>query len=191
MSSEQITLNHFFSSQAQLSKERLSAVESSEKIAALKMKLVQEVKVKWPLALDVFSEKIGAILDITIPDIMIATWNKYKILLKYKDNEKYPPDDTFLVHLAEHTFQSEHQPFIEIWFNNQRVDTIDFDIMVSLTLKGTILKIQGGRIKEIITGTCNGKGSVKCEGRLILEQEMKSFHLPGSIKLGEGIPRMG
>ncbi|MFC2032405.1 hypothetical protein ACFLUS_03455 [Chloroflexota bacterium] len=191
MSSQQITLNQFFSSQTQLSAKRLSSAESSEKMAAVKRKLLQEAKVMWPVMLDIFLEKIKDILNITIPDIMIAAWNKYKILLQYKDREKYPPCDTFLVHLAEHSFQSLHKPFIEIWINNQLVDTIDFDITVALTLKGISLKIQDGKIKEIIMGTCKGKGSIKCENKLILEKEMKSFTLPDSIKLGEGVPIIG
>ncbi|MBN1190178.1 MAG: hypothetical protein JXA46_10530 [Dehalococcoidales bacterium] len=191
MSKEQVTLNHFFSSQTQLSTRSFSPVESCEKMLSVKRLLLQQAGVTWPLVLDTFLEKTRDILNIDIPDIMTAAWNKYKILLKYKDKEKYPPDDTFLVHLAEHTFRSMHQPFIEIRVNDQLVDTIDFEIALSLTLKGIALKIRDGKIREISAGECKGKGSVHCENRLILEKETKSFTLPGTISLGDGVPIVG
>ena len=55
-------------------------------------------------------------------------------------------------------------------------------------LEGIILKIQEGKIKEITTGTCKGKGTVECENILILERKTRPFCLPGSVSLGEGIP---
>jgi hypothetical protein len=35
-------------------------------------------------------------------------------------------------------------------------------------IEGIILKIQDGKIKEITTGTCKGKGTVMCENIVIL-----------------------
>jgi hypothetical protein len=119
---------------------------------------------------------------------MVKAWNKYRELLKYTDKEKYPPDVSVLVPLAEHTIKSEHKPYIEILINDKSVGKIDFNINISLTLKGIILKIRDGKIKEIQTGSCKGKGTIKCEDLVILEKETESFSLPGSINLGEGIP---
>lgn len=188
MSNPQITLNQFFSLEKDLWQKRLSMIESSEKISLLKESVLQEARVKWPLAFDTIAEKITDILNIGIPDIMVMAWNKYKILLKYLDKQKYPPSETFLVPLAEHTIKSEHRPYIEILINDKPVGKIEFNIAISLALKGIILKIQDGKIKEVITGTCKGKGTIRCENLVILEKETESISLPGSINLGEGMP---
>lgn len=90
--------------------------------------------------------------------------------------------------MAEHTIKSEHKPYIEILINDKSVGKIDFNINISLTLKGIILKIRDGKIQEIQTGSCKGKGTIKCENFVILEKETESISLPGSINLGEGIP---
>lgn len=188
--SSQITLNQFFSSVKELSTERLSSVESSKQISTVRDKIIKEAKCKWPIAFEIIIKKIADILDIGILDIMVMAWNKYRILLKYADREKYPPDETFLVPLAEHTIKSEHCPSIEILINGNPIGKINFNITVSLMVEGIILKIQDGKIKEITTGTCKGKGTVMCENIVILEKQTESISLPGSIDLGEGIPIM-
>lgn len=188
MNNSQITLNQFFSLEKELLQKRLPIIESSEKISSLKERVLKEAKVKWPVAFNKIVEKIEDIFDIGILDIMVMAWNKYRILLKYLDREKYPPSETFLVPLAEQTIKSEHHPFIEILINDELVGKIEFNITISLMLKGIILKIQDGKIKEVLIGTCKGKGTVKCENLVILEKETESISLPGAIDLGEGIP---
>jgi hypothetical protein len=154
----------------------------------MKEKIIKEAKCKWPIAFQIIIEKIADILDIGILDIMVMTWKKYGILLKYADSEKCPPGETFLVPLVDHTIKSEHCPSIEILINGKPVGKINFHITISLIIEGIILKIQDGKIKEITTGACKGKGCVMCENIVILEKKTLPICLPGSISLGEGIP---
>ncbi len=190
MNNPQITLNQFFTfKEKDLSQENLSNIESSIKINSLKATITKEAKeFKWPVAFNEIIKKVEDLLNISIPDIMVAAWNNYRVLLKYTDKEKYASNETFLVPLAEHTIKSAHNPYIEILINGNSAGRIDFNINISLTLKGIILKIQDAKIMEVLTGTCKGKGTVKCEDFVILEKETESFSLPGSIILGEGIP---
>jgi hypothetical protein len=188
---KQITLNDIFSSGKEMLQNRLAIIEPGEKISSLKDSVLKEAKVSWPGVFKQIEEKIPDLLNIGIPDILLMAWNKYSILLKYLDKDKYPPDETFLVNLVDHTIKSEHHPFIEILFNEVPKTRIDFTITISLAFKGIILKIQDGKIMEIMTGSCKAKGSVKCENLVLPEMESDSFTLPGSIKLGDGIPIAG
>jgi hypothetical protein len=184
MDSSEITLHQFFA----LKEDALSTIESSKRMEALKEKIQKEsTAIKWTVALNEITKKVGDLLNISVIDIMVKAWNKYRELLKYTDKEKYPPDVSVLVPLAEHTIKSEHKPYLEILINDKAVSRIDFDINISLVLKGMILKIQDGKIKEIKTGSCKGKGNVKLEDFVIMEKETESFSLPGSIKLGDGV----
>ncbi len=185
MDSSEITLHQFFA----LKEDALSTIESSKGMEALKEKIQKEsTAIKWPVALNEITKKVGDLLNISVIDIMVKAWNKYRELLKYTDKEKYPPDVSVLVPLAEHTIKSEHKPYLEILINDKAVSRINFDINISVVLKGMILKIQDGKIKEIKTGSCKGKGNVKLEDFVIMEKETESISLPGSINLGEGIP---
>lgn len=184
MDSSEITLHQFFA----LKEDALSTIESSKGMEALKEKIQKEsTAIKWPVALNEITKKVGDLLNISVIDIILKAWNKYRELLKYTDKEKYPPDMSVLVPLAEHTIKSEHKPYLEILINEKPAGKIDFNINISLTLKGMILKIQDGKIKEIKTGSCKGKGNVKLEDFVIMERETDSISLPGSINLGEGV----
>ncbi len=184
MDSSEITLDQFFA----MKEDALSTIESSKGMEALKEKIQKEsTTIKWPVALNEITKKVRDLLSISVIDIMVKAWNKYRELLKYTDKEKYPPDVSVLVPLAEHTIKSEHKPYLEILINDKAVSRIDFDINISLILKGIILKIQDGKIKEIKTGSCKGKGNVKLEDFVIMEKETESISLPGSINLGDGV----
>lgn len=185
-----LTLTQFFSLQnKELLPAKLSTLESSGQVSTVKEAVAKQAKgVGWGVIEDQIFEKLKDLLAISIPDILVAAWNKYQILLKYLDREKYPPNESFLVPLAEHCITSEHHPYVEILVNEQPVGKIGFDIKVALTLEGIILKIQGGKIKEIFTGTCKGKGTISCDNIVILEKKTESVALPGSIDLGQGVP---
>ena len=143
--------------------------------------------ISWSLIPAEFNLKVGELLNIDLADILVRAWMKYQALKDYTDTGKHLPEETILLPLGEHTIVSEQRPYIEIFLNETRLTTIDFVISLSLVLKGIILKIQGGRITEILTGSYQGKGSISCENQVLFEGENKSMVLPGSIKLGNGI----
>ena len=189
MNNSRITLNQFFSfKEKKLSRNQLPAIESSEKIALLRERISKKAKtIRWSVIFNEIMKKVEDLLNINIPDIMVMAWKKHRILLNYMDCDKYPPDETFLVPLTDHTIKSEHHPYIEILMNDELISKIEFSINIALTFKGIVLKIKGGKIMEILTGSCKGKGTIKCENFVIMEKETESFSLPGSINLGVGI----
>jgi hypothetical protein len=188
--SSQVTLNQFFAPEKGLSRKSLSRVGSSAGVSSLKEKLLSEARVQWPLAFEIIMKKVGDVLNIGISDIIGTAWSKYEILLKYLDKEKYPPDETFLVTMAEHEITSEHRPFLEILLNDRPIGKIDFEITVSLMIEGIKLEIQDGRIKKLLAGTCKGEGTVKCENQLILNRTTRPVSLPGTVDFKAGIPIM-
>ncbi len=190
MNQPPITLNHFFSFHGkELPQNSLSGIESNEKISSLKEAFSREAKgIKWSVAFREMIKKIEDLLNIGVPDIMVKAWNKYSLLLKYSDKKKYSPDETFLVPLAEHTIKSEHHPYLEILINNKPVGKMVFDINIALMLEGIILKIQDGKIKEILTGSCKGKGTIKHGDFVIFEKASGPISLPGTLDLGDGLP---
>ena len=185
-----ITLNQIFAfKEGELPPDKISEIESSNKMLSLKEKISKEIPgIKWNVTLNEVVKKIGDLLNISLADIMVGAWNKYRTLQKYLDQKKYSPEEIIMIPLAEHKIKSVHRPYIEILINDQVVGKIEFSINITLTLEGIILKVQNAKIKEILTGTCKAKGTIKCENFVILEKDLSSISLPGSIALGEGIP---
>lgn len=189
MDQAKVTLVDFFDWEKKYLEDSQAGMESTKTFTSLKETLAKEAKdVRWAFAYDTIINKVGSLLNIGLSDIMAGAWKKYRILLKYCDKKKYGPDETFLVPLAEHTITSTHKPYIEVFVNEQLVGKIDFSVALSLDLKGFVLKVQDRKIKEIQTGTCQGKGEIKCEEFTILEKQTEPCPLPGVIQLGDGVP---
>jgi len=189
MSSAQITLKHVFSLEDKVfSGKILSQIESSEGMSGVRERVMPQMgKSLWTKLLHGVTKKVDDLLDIRIADIMVSAWNRYGALRKYTDEKNYAPEKTMLVHLAEHTIKSAHKPYIEILVNEKKVGKVNFEITLALTLKSIVLKIKGGKIMEIETGSCIGKGTIKCENVPIFERKSKEIRLPGSIPLGNGV----
>ncbi len=190
MNNGQVTLSNVFGHEGKdLAQLKSTALEGAAAVSALKQALEKEAReIKWPVALGEVVEQVHNLLNVPLGAVISTAWNKYRLLTKYGDPEKYPPDEIFLVPLAEHTITSKHRPHIDVLIGDRRIGRIDFAIDISLTLKGFIAKVQGGRLKEIKVGTCKAKGTILCEDFLLLEKESGSLDLPGSIDLGEGVP---
>ncbi len=193
MINEQTTLRQFFvCTEQKVSEERRTAVESHPDMEMLKTKIAKECKgLAWSFTTKDVRKKIEDLLDIDVVTIMVRAWNKYRELQKYTDSKQYPLTDTYLVSLAEHTVSSTHHPYIEVTVNENPVGRIEFEVKVTLTLKGIILTVKGGRIMAIETGSCKGKGTIAYKGIPVFERETDSFALPGTIDLGQGIPIPG
>jgi hypothetical protein len=190
MTNPDLTLKHFFAYDGEdLPRVWLSEAESGAALSHLREKVLREAHgIQWPAAFSEILKRVENLLDPDIPGIMATAWNKYRLLRKYLDRDKYPPDKTVMVSLAAHTVKSEHRPAIEIMINDQLVGKVDFLVTVSLAFEGLTLKIRGGRILEIQTGSCIGKGAISCENCMLVERETAPFPLPGVVKLGDGVP---
>ena len=183
------TINTFFSLQ-DASQDWASGVLSSQEFSRVKQSITKEIK-GFPLPPSFYEKIIQELpqsLDIEIKDILVWAWRKRGEIIQYRDKKKYPPGETYLVPLLEHTVISKHSPTIQPVINNVELPTkIKFDIVLKLKLKGAILDIRDGKIIEILTGSCTGSGSIQYAGITILEKKTAPYTLPATLNLGEGI----
>ena len=117
----------------------------------------------------------------------MLAWRKYGALAEYTDPSRHPPEEVALVPLADHTVRSDHHPYLEVLIDDRPIGKITFDITLAVTLRGFELKLQGGKIKAIQTGSWQGKAGVALEKAVIYEKTLDEIRLPGSIDLGEGL----
>ena len=163
------------------------AIEKSAAGAKLKEAVTRLPGIEWgPVAKEI-EAKIGEVLDVDIAGVLLGGWKKYRQLQQYRDTAKYPPEETILLSLVEHSIASSHHPKIEILAEQVLLGSLEFTITLALKLEGIILKVRGGKIREISSGRCRGKGALACAGVTLLEKDTEPFELPGRISLGEGI----
>jgi len=149
-----------------------------------KEKISKEIKgVKWTASKLQILEKIGELLDIKVLSIFISSWKKSEEIKKILDESVASPDEKFEINLSEHKIESDHKPYIEVMFKNMSLYKIEFDLNLSFTLHGFILKIQNGNIYGIDPGVCNAQGTLSWEKIKLLEKKLEPIKLPGAIHL--------
>jgi len=169
-----------------------SGVDLYRDTAELKESVKQEARaIRWPWVRGLVAEKARDILNLNVVDVLADAWKKYMEIEKYADRQKYGPEESILVPLAEHTVKSKHHPYVEILLDEKPVGRVEFELEFSLTLEGFVLKIQDGIIREILTGSAKGEGKLTLATVSLLKRETKSLDFPGHIPLGQGIPLRG
>jgi hypothetical protein len=152
-------------------------------------KVTREIKgVKWISSMPDLAPKVCELLDIKIPDVLIAAWKKVKDLQAVLEKSKQTPDETVYLELSQHTINSEHKPSIDVKIKGATVKKIELAIQLGFNLKGFLLKIQNGAIKEMQTGQCEAKGTIKYGGLTVAEKKLEPIKLPFSIPIPAELP---
>jgi hypothetical protein len=157
---------------------------SDDRWQAFQDKVNSEVKkIKWTSTMPDLAPKLGELLNIKIPDVLITAWKKIEEIQAIMEKSKKTPDETVYLELAQHTIKSEHKPSIDVKIKGATVKKIEMVIQLGFNLKGFLLKIQNGAITEMETGQCEAKGTIKYGGLTIAERKLAPIKLPFSIPI--------
>ena len=119
--------------------------------------------------------------------IAAGVWNKRKEIQKYADQKTYPPDETNTVFLYEHELKQTIKPTVTIRYAGVKLMTLTFSGAATITLHSAVLVIRGGRITHIQLGDVTAAVELGIEGAKAVSKELRTWKVPGAIKLGDGI----
>ena len=156
--------------------------------AALGTSLFDARHFDWSSLAGEISEKLEQMFDIRLTDILATAWKDYQALLDCADPSKHRPDDTISLPMVDHRIETTLKPCLEIVIGERQPIRLTFEIACELELKGLVAKVQDASIRALSIGSCRAKGSVKCEGVLLIKRETRELDLPGRIVLGHWIP---
>ncbi|HKP37377.1 MAG TPA: hypothetical protein VJT71_10995 [Pyrinomonadaceae bacterium] len=149
---------------------------------AVQDRIRKEVKdVKLPAKMHDLGPKILELFDVPLPTVLVTSWKKAGSLQEIIAQSREAPDEVKYLELAEHTINCEQKPHIEMRIKNLPVKKIQFVVKLLFKLKGFVLKVQNGAIKEIQTGNFEAKGTVSFAGQIILEKKLSPINLPGRV----------
>jgi hypothetical protein len=162
---------------------------SDDNWKAFQEKVTKEVKgVKWIASMPDLAPKVCELLDIKVPDVLISAWKKVQDIQRVLAESKKTPDKIVYLELAEHTIDYETKPSIDVKIKSATVKKLELPIQLAFKLRGFVLKIQNGGIREMQTGNCEARGTIKYGGITIAEKKLEPIKLPLSIKLPHEIP---
>ena len=169
---------------------QLSKLEAGKCLTALRKQLPPAVPPGyWGAVLAQIGEKVHEALNLPLTDVLAGAWKGYGRFLKYCDRKQYPPDKVSVVALADHTITSSHKPHVDVLVNNREFGRIDFDVELVITLKGANLSIRDGKFIALRLASGKAKGTLSCEGVVLIDRSSREFQLPGELRFGEeGVP---
>lgn len=155
---------------------------------AFQEKVSKEVKgVKWIASMPDLAPRVCELLDIKLPDVLVTAWKKVEDIQKVLEESKKTPDKTVYLELAEHTIDYHSKPSIDVKIKKATVKKLELPIQLGFKLRGFVLKIQNGRIKEMQTGNCEAKGTIKYGSLTVAEKRLEPIKLPFSIQIPDEI----
>ncbi len=134
-------------------------------------------------------KSVTDLFQTNLVDILLAGWNKYQDVCESLDASRLKPEDTFLRPLVEHTLKTVQHPYVEIFADNKLVGKIEFEVIVALAINAVTLKIQQGRIVEILTGTCQGSILLGYAREELAKAKTGEIPLPGKIMVAASAQR--
>ena len=139
----------------------------------------------WNSIKSAVGESLSQALDIDAVSVFAAAWEKYSLL---SDAAKQSASGGFvLVHLAEHPVKATLHPYVEIQVG-PITRKIEFDVTLSLKLKGVDVKVDSAEIRGIQAGTCEGSAEIGLASHSIWKHDIKPITLPGKVTLKSGVP---
>ena len=155
---------------------------------AVQKRIKEEVKdVKFPAALSDLGPKICELFNVPLPNVLVASWKKVDDLRARLEKSRSAPDKVEYLELAQHTINCDQKPYLEMRLKDVPLKKIQFAVKLVFTLKGFVLKIQGGAIQEIQTGACEVKGTISYAGHVIVDKKLSPIKLPGTLPVPAGL----
>ena len=181
MTDHEPTLNDVFSPE---SDRTTAALKDSDKLAAVASNVARESgrAEAGPLA-EQAVEQLPALLDVPLGTVLARAWSTSQAFRDFLDKIRGSGDQPVRLPLREHTVASTHHPAVEVLVNEKLVDTLDFEIKLTLTLKGAVLEARHGRVESLQTGDCVAAGEIRFEGVTLLKRAAAPVRLPGTISL--------
>jgi hypothetical protein len=178
-----LTLNNLFDfSDAALCTQLSQVVGATSTVARLAAKNLHFSKESIA---EEITRKVASLCAVDVIELLGEAWNKEREIEECMEKGLRTSGETAFVSLLEHTVKSTWRFVIEI-IVRPLAYKIHLDLNTALTLKGGKLKIEDGKITELISGTIGGKVTISIESAEIWKQECKPVDLL-PMRLGKPI----
>ncbi|GAA5139558.1 hypothetical protein [Pseudonocardia adelaidensis] len=132
-------------------------------------------------------EVLRAALQVDLGGLALAAWSSYRELVEAAERTRDAPGAPEDVVLAEHEITWSQRLAVEVIVNGTLRTTLQFDLAVSLTMRGVVAVVGAGMLAGLRVG------DVLAGARLALwEQELAAREvtcLVGAlVRLGDGVP---
>ena len=134
---------------------------------------------------DAAGDQVAAVADgvlaLDLGDLVIAGWRKQGQLAAAAERTAANPGTSELVELATHRVSSVHHPYVELFVNDKRVTTVDFDLDLEFEIKALVATVRAGHLVSLHSGDCDLSATLTAKG-VRLASRRQQFSLPVVVR---------
>ncbi|GAB4363503.1 MAG: hypothetical protein Kow00114_19650 [Kiloniellaceae bacterium] len=138
----------------------------------------------------VFGDLLAALyeaIELPLEDILRSAWSSLIELQEYRDAQKHPPEETSTVRFGRHKVTSKHRPAVTLLLNDRTLASLTFDLVLTLNVTATTLKVRGGRIWQARGTEFQGEAALSYRGFALMKKKTGKLALPGTIDFKDGV----
>ncbi len=137
----------------------------------------------WTGLSDQVAEHVCGFLGENLAGIFAGAWAKYSEMTKAAKETLDDPARTVDIGLADHEFEYELEPSVDILLNGKSVAKIEFKITAKFAVSALELSLKKGCAYRVRCGKCDCKAEIACAGTTVWERNLLEVELPGELNL--------
>jgi hypothetical protein len=142
------------------------------------------------VALHTVDQEIGAVasglLELDLGDILLAGWRKYSALTDAAKRTLAAPAGEEVLELATHRITSVYLPRVDLFVDDKKISTVEFDLTVVFDLTGLATVVKAGDLIALQSGECLVTATLSLETARLAEHRAK-LDLAQQIRLNPPI----
>jgi hypothetical protein len=132
------------------------------------------------------------LLSLDLGDLVVAGWRKQDQLAAAAERTAANPGTSEVVELATHRISSVHHPYVELFVNDVRVTTVNFQLDLEFEVRALVVTVRDGHLASLRSGDCDLSATLTAEGvRLASKRRQVSLPMvvrwPLLLHLGGGL----
>jgi hypothetical protein len=184
---ETITLADFLSPNSETLPVQLAAgIDKTPELSSVKTLLMTKLSgAQWASLIHAVAGKVGELLRVPLTTILARAWKDLKEIRDAMETTRQSPDRAEVVALADHSVESEHKPYLDLYQNGKLIGRITFAVSVEIELRGLLLEIEKGTIHKMDSGDVRIKGTLKVGDFTLVEKAFERVPIPGEIRFDQ------
>ncbi len=94
-------------------------------------------------------------LDLDLGDLVVGGWCKFADLVAAAKRTVAAADSKEIVEVSTHTITYAHHPHVDVFVNDARVATVQFDLAMKFVVKGLCGTVSNGHLVALHSGSCD------------------------------------
>jgi hypothetical protein len=131
--------------------------------------------------------EINEALETDVFGLIAQGWVKLRAVRDAAKKSLESPDTTTMVTLGEHKITTDCHPVLELKLAELTLTELKFTVELEVMFKSVKLAIRDARIRSLAPGEASVTARLKYGQVKLKEQSTKSWQLPGTIEMDEGI----